>query len=793
MYFTKVPHPANFAFATSYDAKTGQLKIGDQVLTARVRSFEGDLHHIEISAAGLWTENLNLVKLNEPQPLPQPLSSAAKVSPTESKGAQERGAGRLKISRKFEISVLDDDGNPVLASEPGLGFGVMGHASMFVFGNPEGVRYFGMGEKTFGRLELSGVRTKFWNTDVWADFHWEQWGQHTADPHYLSVPYVVIEVGGVFLGLLYETPAAPFFETGSKTTIPTEHYEPQNFLVGAEDGLPSLWIIYGPTLADVTSKLAKLVGTTPLPPLWALGYHQSRWGYGGQEDLVKLDKEFAALGIPCDGLWLDIDYMDGYRVFTYGEKRFPKGVEAAIKAVSKNGRKVVPIIDPGVKQEKGYRVFDDGKRKGVFCENPQGLPFVGMVWPGRTVFPDFSMPASRDWWAKYSSEFRSLGFAGCWVDMNDPATGAVDPQDMLFRGGKVPHRFFHNQYALGMQMATQQGFLDAAPNSRPFLLTRSGWIGTSRYSAVWTGDNVSNRHHLKLSIPTTLNLALSGIPFNGPDVGGFGGDATESLMVDWMKCCCLFPFMRNHSVFGCREQEPWRFSKRGEKTITQFIRLRYKLMPYLYNLFIEQEEEGHPAIRPLLYHFDDKKAIHDQFLVGPSILQAPFLEEGATAREVVLPGRSSWYSLETGEWLKSGKLRAAADPATTPMFVRNGSIIPTLQGERTTNEKDLCKVELHVFIEKGTATYRYRFDDGETFDYRYGKRSEALVKASAKGTHVDVIVELCEDGFGALQYEVVVYGEFKTATLNGAKAKLTKTPQNWVGKKLWAWRLSGSL
>lgn len=770
MYFTKVPHPANFAYSRAYDAKKGTVRVGDRALNARVRAFVGDVYHLELSAAELWTENLNLAPLNEPEPLSD--------------------LGRLHLSRGFEIELLDDEGCPVLHSKAGEAFGLMGQASIFLFEIPQGARFFGMGEKTFGRLELSGIRTKFWNTDVWADFHWKQWEEHTSDPYYLSVPYVVMQVGSIFVGILYENPCAPFIETGAGTTIPTEHAEPKNLVIGALDGLPSLWIIYGPSLAEVTSKMARLVGTTPVPPLWALGYHQSRWGYGGESDLTILDKEFAARGIPCDGLWLDIDYMDGYRVFTFAKKRFPRGAERSALRMAKRSRQVIPILDPGVKQEKGYAVYDDGTRRKVFCQNPQGLPFVGMVWPGRTVFPDFSMPKARDWWAGYVAEFRELGFTGCWVDMNDPATGAVDPQDMLFRDGTIPHLFFHNQYALGMQMASFDGFLKARPDQRPFILSRSGWIGTSRYAAVWTGDNVSNRFYLRSCIPTTLNLALSGIPFNGPDVGGFGGDTTESLMIDWVKCCFLFPFMRNHSVFGCREQEPWRFSKRAERIIGRYIRLRYKLLPYLYNLFIEQEETGHPAIRPILYHYADKKAIHDQFLVGRDLLQAPFLEEAHERRTIVLPGASPWFSLESGDWLKAGTTAAGAELASTPLFVRHGAILPTLPGERTTNEKDLSEVEFHIFLQKGKASVVYRWDDGETYGYRRGERSSVLVEAEARGAAIDVRVRECDDGFGPLRYTVFVYGGFSRATLDGLPVHLTRERVQWTGKPIMVKRLT---
>lgn len=769
MYFTKTPHPANFRFASRFDADACNLTLGRRKLDVKLEAFEGDIYHLQISHPGLWTENLNLVQLERPAPL----SAAAKVT----------------VGPDFSISLTGVNGRKLLESVPAEAFGVMGEAFLFSFQNTKGAKYYGLGEKTFGRLEVGGVRTKFWNVDAWADFHWAQWGEHPSDPYYAGVPYVIVRVGKEYVGLLLETPHAPFIETGAGTTIPTEYEEPRNLLIGAEGGLPSLWILYGPTLRQLTRKLAKLVGTTPLPPVWALGYHQSRWGYAGQQDLLALDEKFTEHGIPCDALWLDIDYMDGYRVFTYRNDVFPEGVPALTAEMSKRGRKVVPIIDPGVKREAGYSVYEDGKRRRMFCQNVEGQEFVGMVWPGRTVFPDFSLEAVRSWWSSYAESFSKLGFAGAWLDMNDPSTGAVDPMPMLFRNGSQPHEAFHNQYALGMQMATREGFLRARPKQRPFLLSRSGWIGTSRYAALWTGDNVSNRFYLRSSIPTTLNLALSGIPFNGPDVGGFGGDATEALMVDWIKCCFLFPFFRNHSVMGCREQEPWRFGKAALGAIRHYIRLRYRLMPYLVNLFMDQEELGDPAIRPLLYHFEDKASTSDQFLVGDALLQAPLLEENASTRSVFLPGRRSWFDLARGGWVKPGKHTVAWSRFGTPLYARDGAIIPIRAEEPTSPTTQLNQVELHVFLDEERASYDYRADDGETFAYLRGERSAIRATASRSGQDVKLSVETLANGHGPIETTFVIYGPTQSATLNGAPCRLEAVEMTWAGKPIGAKRV----
>lgn len=767
MYFTKTPHPANFAFATEYDAPSGRLLIDGAEHTARVESFEGGVYHITIRNSDDWNEDDNLISLLPPPPVDS--------------------LGKLHVNENFEILLKGARGRVILKSRGGMGFGKMARASMFCFECDDSNRYFGLGEKTFGRLEVSRIRTKFWNTDAWADFHFGQWDQHPSDPYYLSVPYVIVEREGEYVGLLFHNPYAPFIETGAQATIPTDAQDPRSLILGATSGLPSLWIITGPKLADVTRKLQRLVGVTPLPPLWALGYHQSRWGYAGEKDLKRLDKQFSEEKIPCDALWLDIDYMDEFRVFTFSDKVFPKGAANAVKVIAKSGRRVVPILDPGVKQEIGYGVYDCGKLKDIFCKNPQGNDFVGMVWPGRTVFPDFSLQEARDWWADYASDFKRTGFAGAWLDMNDPSTGAVDPQDMCFRRGKKVHAYFHNQYALGMQVATRQGFLDAESDTRPFLLSRSGWVGTSRYAAVWTGDNVANRFYLKGCIPTSLNLSLSGIPFCGPDVGGFAGDTSELLMLDWVKCCFLFPFMRNHSVLGSREQEPWNYSRAAVKTLRHYIRLRYKFLPYLYNLFINQEIHGDPILRPLLYHFEDPAALYDEFLIGSSILQAPFVEEDES-REVVLPGESHWFDAAEGKWRKPGVRRVRRDAFSTPLFIRESSIIPMQPGERESHFSDLSIVEFHVFqAANGVTQYEYSFDDGETFAYKRGTRSRCNIRIETLKAHAQILQESIDSSAGDLDASYVFYKRIDSAEINGRPARIKKSTQILCGKKLDAW------
>lgn len=759
MIFRKVPHPANFSFAHSFDPETATFTIDGDLFRAEIQTYSGGLTRIRIENRR-WKPYKPLHPLNPPSKTVKPPKAGADLA--------------LRIAK-------------TLSGVPGEAFGVMGQAWLFQFQVEEGARFYGMGEKNFDRIEHSARRTKFWNTDVWADFHEKEWQESTPDPSYLSVPYLIVKSGGQYFGILAHTPYPVFMETpGEQEVFVDWQRTSPHVIVGAEGGPPDLWVIEGPTLPELTRKLQNLVGVTPLPPVWALGYHQSRWGYATQHQLYELDDKFRHYRIPLDGLWLDIEYMDGYRIFTIDANNFPDGVESAVWRVWRHRRRVVPILDPGIKAEPGYAIYDEGKKKGMFCVNPQGNEFIGMVWPGQTVYPDFTQGKVRRWWAGHVRDLTKKGFAGYWVDMNDPATGSVDPRGMLFQNGRAPHEAHRNEYALGMQMATRDGIRRARPRSRPFVLSRSGFIGTGAYSAVWSGDNCATYHHLRLAIPTALNLGLSGIPFNGCDVGGFGGDTPEALMLDWMKACFLFPFFRNHTMHGARPQEPWAYSRRGLGMIRHLIQLRYRFMPYLYNLFVEQERTGEAILRPLFYDYEapELETISDQFLVGPWVLQAPCVEEGAKSRSLLLPGDAPWYRLADGKWLAPGRYEENLTRDSTPVFVRAGAIVPLTAQLPTKAKTKLDEVEFHIFAPEGwsgTTETTYVADDGESMAYLKGQRSELRVRVTGDGKRLDIETETLADRHGPIEASFVLHTPISTVRLNGKSVKTTPDETHFFG------------
>ncbi|MBM9604857.1 TIM-barrel domain-containing protein [Desulfopila inferna] len=731
-------HPLNFRFAERYKNRT--IQIGHRNYPVEVGSTAEHIHHIAISSQ---TGPLKDVRAERPARLPD---------------AVGEGSSSLEITSVGGMRLLSPAGDVLLEGCRRSWFGVCGHAWLFQFRREADMSFYGLGEKQ-APFERSNRTYRFYNVDVWADHHIEQVRNGDYDPDYISIPYLIIKRGNIFIGLLSDNPYPGVISISGEAQV-AEQLQirldyPAAVVIGAENGLPSLYCILGPSLAELTCKLQMLVGTTPLPPLWSLGYHQSRWGYSGDADLFDLAEHFENHKFPVDGLWLDIDYMDEFRVFTFNRKHLPHPAET-VRALKERGYRVVPILDPGVKREDGYPVFTGGKEGGMFCLTESGKIFVGLVWPGFSVFPDFSLAEVRQWWADLCRKFFEYGFEGAWIDMNDPSTGPIDPSSMRFEYGHTEHVAYRNQYGLLMARATRDGLLAARPYQRPFLLSRSGSTGSQKYAAHWTGDNFSNYHHLQRSIGKSLNLALSGVPFNGADVGGFGDDCGEELLVDWIKTAFLFPFFRNHTMRGSRPQEPWVYSSAALSIIRRFVRLRYSLMPYLYNLFMDQEEKGEAVLRPLFYDFADTASlplghIDDQFMVGPAIMQAPFVEENRQERELVLPS-GHWLDGESGQWLRGKRqVRAIKKPWSTPLFFREGGLIPFQPGKRENNSHNLNDIGMFCCLSpkyEGTSRYLYRSDDGISFDYLKGRRSTVEVMAWIEGDDLHLKLNPLSHGYG---------------------------------------------
>jgi alpha-glucosidase len=457
-----------------------------------------------------------------------------------------------------------------------------------------GESFFGLGEKS-DDLCKNGKEYTLWNTDFWAY-------DDRTDPLYISVPF--------FYGIRDFKAYGIFFDNTYKSHFNFGASNNRFYWFGAEKGEMDYYFIYGPEMKQVLTAYTNLTGRAELPPLWALGYQQSRWSYFPEAEVRNLAATFRSKKIPCDVIYLDIDYMDGYRVFTWNKEHFPQPAKM-LDDLKKDGFKVIPIIDPGVKADSNYFAAREGLAQDLFVKYPDGQVYQGEVWPSWAYFPDFTKAATRIWWGDKLNLLIQDGVAGFWNDMNEPTVwGTHFPDIVQFDGDCFPtdHKQARNIYALEMARATREG-LRKHSNQRHFILTRAGFAGIQRYSAAWTGDNIANELHLKIACRMSQNIGLSGIPFIGSDVGGFVDNPSERLYIRWMELGAFTPLFRQHAAWDTRRKEPWTFGIDVENTVREFINLRYRLLPFLYNEFYTANQNGWPVMRPLFFNFQDDRNV----------------------------------------------------------------------------------------------------------------------------------------------------------------------------------------
>lgn len=603
----------------------------------------------------------------------------------------------------MRFKVMDTRGNVLSEELPGmpvtwLGTEVTCYRKLFT-----DEKFLGLGEKT-GNLDKRGGAYENWNSDVpaYAVNH---------DPLYQSIPFFTgihgRSVYGVFLDNTYRTR----FNFGASTD---ERFS----FFSAANGEMNYYFFGAQSIPGILSDYTWLTGRMPMPPLWSLGYHQCRWSYFPESQVLAIAQQFRDREIPCDAVWLDIDYMDGYKIFTWNRDRFPMpatmtGLLGAL------GFRTVTIVDPGIRIEKGYFAYDEGIANGYFATYPDGTPYTGSVWPGRCHFPDFTSEKVRKWWG---SSFRSLteaGVAGFWNDMNEPSAWGQDIPGIVqfdFEGRKGTMARAHNIYGLEMCRATYEGTRALLKGKRPFTLTRAGYAGIQRYSAVWTGDNEATDEHMLLSARMITGMGLSGVAFTGADVGGFMGEPSEALYTRWMSLGAFTPFFRGHSAWDTRSKEPWSFGANVEKQVKAFIVQRYKLLPYIYSAFYESHSTGLPVARSLAVSnpFDEKVywwKYQNQFLFGDNLLVAP-VSCTQQAGKVYLP-EGGWYRFSTDEFYKGpAEVLVDAPLNDLPVFARASGIIPMQSPVQHTGQRPSPVLELHLYNGDQESSFLYYEDDG---------------------------------------------------------------------------------
>ncbi|HST52597.1 MAG TPA: glycoside hydrolase family 31 protein [Pyrinomonadaceae bacterium] len=649
------------------------------------------------------------------------------------------GATVVIKRRPFLITVLDDDGRTVVEDDP---------ARQTSFDAETGEvecskkrtgweTYYGLGEKAGATLSRDTQQFVMWNTDTYAY-------PRGLDPIYQSIGFYIAlrnekdsktaQGKGFAYGLFLDNTSRTFFDMG-KT-------DPSRVTFGAPSGELNYYVFTGGkerTPKNILRDYTDLTGRAPLPPVWALGNQQSRWSYSPESRVREVAKGFRDARIPADVIYLDIDYMDGYRVFTWDKTRFPDPSKM-IADLRAEGFRVVIIVDPGVKVDPNYYAYQQGQAGNHFVKNADGTELHATVWPGACAFPDFTDAKAREWFGSLYKTNVEQGVAGFWNDMNEPGVFLSDqtPKPDVFHhpmktfpldarhagdGEAGAHARYHNVFGMQMARSTFEGVRRLRPDARPFVLTRAGYAGVQRYSAIWTGDNVASWDHLRLSITMLLNLGVSGVPLVGSDVGGFSGNPTPELYTRWLQAAALTPFLRSHSENGSNPHEPYSFPKEFVDINRASIELRYRLLPYLYTLFHEHTETGAPVMRPLWFEYpDDARTylIEDQYLVGRDLLVAPVVVESTTKRRVYFPKGDNWVDWWTGKLYEGGKeVEIDAPLERLPLFARAGAVIPTQPVVQNTDE--MASAPLSLVVVRGADGQSSFYDDaGDGYNYRRG-------------------------------------------------------------------------
>ncbi|MFN7832099.1 MAG: glycoside hydrolase family 31 protein [Bacteroidota bacterium] len=587
--------------------------------------------------------------------------------------------------------------------------------------------FIGLGDKACG-VNLAGKVYENWCTDSFG------FGRD-SDAMYRAVPFYYAIHQDVAYGIFFDNTYRTRFDFDSEGRGVTRF--------SAEGGELNYYFIYGPELLQVSRAYAQLTGVHELPPIWALGYHQCRWSYYPESRVQAIASEFRQRGIPCDAIYLDIDYMDGYRCFTWNRKHFPDP-KALVASLREQGFHTVAMIDPGIKEDRDYFVYREGLEKDMFVKTPEGEVAKGPVWPGFCAFPDFTNPEVRTWWGKlYEDLYNEAGLSGFWNDMNEPAVFHVNHKTLPdyvvhhYEGYGASHRKAHNIYGQQMCRASWEGLRNLQPQKRPFLLTRAAYSGSQRFGSVWTGDNFSTWEHLQIANIQCQRLSVSGFSHCGTDVGGFAGNVDGELFLRWLQLAVFHPLMRVHSMgqhasgdalpadeaeltdpaLHINDQEPWSFGDRFTEFNKKAIELRYFLLPNLYTALWRHSLDGTPVIRHLIFADQKDPKLFEQerdFLFGEHILASPVVQPKVQRQGVYLP-KGNWYFFWTGQ-LCRGDVFVSVTLEQIPFFVREGAVLPIYPARQHTAEL-FAELTLYIYYKNGTETSHLYEDAGDGYDY----------------------------------------------------------------------------
>lgn len=758
--FAETPQKSGFIRldrVTASRVTVNGIEIRSGAAIMQISALRDDALRVRVGPAGQLPEDASWAVL--------PSSRTATVAVTPESNATTVGFKTEKLHvavRKdpFEVTISDMQGRVIVQDYPGRPIEYHGASFRVYMKSPADEHYFGLGDKT-GPLDRRNMAFENWDTDA---FGW----QETTDPIYKSIPYFITFRQGVSAGI--------FLDNTWRSSFDFDKEYRDAFSFGSEGGPLDYYVLYGPEPKEVVESWAWLVGKTPLPPLWSLGYQQSRYSYYPESEVRRIAGRLRSEHIPADVIWLDIDFQLKNRPFTVDAERFPH-FDQMIQDLKAQHLRTVVITDLHIADlpNAGYRPYDEGKAGDHFVKNPDGSTFVGVVWPGKSVFPDFTRKASRDWWGTLYSDFVSKGVAGFWNDMNEPAVFEVpsktmpdDVQHRIEEPGFAPrvatHLEIHNVFGMQNSRGTFEGVSKLAPNVRPFVMTRASYAGGHRYAATWTGDNSSNWFHLRQTIPQLLNLGLSGFAMSGADVGGFAASPQPELLTRWIELAAFQPIDRDHTAMGTNSQEPWENGTPEDLNVRRrYIEERYRLLPYIYTTTEEMSRTGLPIIRPLFLEFSGEASgrqiidpsVDNDFMLGPNLLvaQSPYPDE-VDNYSVALPP-VGWYDYWTGARVEGSagrrnpeknqvegvEVHISRSLDTLPVFVRAGSVVPEQPLVQSTDEKPEGPLTLRVYPPTGfneDCKGSLYLDDGVSYDFQKGQflRLAFNCRLSAQGVIV---------------------------------------------------------
>jgi alpha-glucosidase len=705
----------------------------------------------------------------------QPAPTKTEVTQNEREVVIATSALQAHIARHpFAVTFTTPEGKVINQDEPVLSTSWAGDEVATYKKLQDGERFIGLGEKT-GNLDRRGSAYTNWNTDAY---------RYTAkdDPLYATIPFYVGIHHGLSYGIFFDNSYQSDFNFGASNNRFSSF--------SAHGGEMNYYFIHHPRVADIIGSYTALTGRMPLPPLWSLGYQQNRYSYFPDAEVMRVAQTLREKRIPADGITLDVHFMDAYKLFTWDRARFPDpaGMTARLAAM---GLKTTVIVDPGVKAEKGYGAYERGLASDIFIKYPDGANYTGEVWPGWCHFPDFTSEKGRDWWRKELRTYAQAGVAGIWNDMNEISTwGEKMPSNVLFDFDGVPttHRQAHNVYALEMARSSYEG-MKAATAKRPFMLTRAGYAGLQRYSAIWTGDNRAEEEHMLLGVRLLNSLGISGVAFTGMDIGGFTGTPTQGLFARWMQVGAFNPYFRNHAANDSRSSEPWTYGEQVLDISRNYVNLRYRLMPYLYAAFHDAATSGEPVMRSLAIDYTHDPRVYDpafqnQYLFGSAFLVAPFESTRDFGKAWFPAGK--WYDLYSDAVQEGGQekiLELSLD--RLPVYVKAGSVVPVQSLVQSTSEKPSGTLALHIYRGDEATRSTWYEDDGESFDYQKGVYYKRAITydPAARRIEISAAEGSFRSKFDKLEIVLHGFGEAPQARVNDKPLKLSASSHRFLGPK----------